>query len=588
MKTIRKKVLAWILTLAMATGILSGMEVEVKAADNSVVAGPFTLSRESSEIVEGTDYEYKSGKLTILSDGITIGMSKTAEPTSDIIQLGEFNNPPLDLFRNVTFSWLKLKNYAGPIKSYVDTINITLIGNNEVICEKSDSSEYGSFAIYGYGDVHIKNSPSGALFATGDGLGWGAISVTGPYGSAYGKNNTIIEVASEMPMYGYAEMVNDITEADLSQSAATNKHYIKVSNGYAKTVLIGTWQHVHKWQYSVNGDKLSAACNGYGSCDYNGRKFDLTIASTSESYDGYAKGINIQGKGVWEEAGIPIPTIVYYLRGTDTKTTTENSGAVSVGAQPKEPGKYTGRITVDTDKVINADLDIQCTHDIYNKEVVGDKYLASAATCTKAAKYYKSCACGEKIGEENFTYGEPLGHDFSNNAAKCRREGCDVSNPDYKAPQPEPPAILEGANGEWVKGSVHTLRFRSNAEFSHFLRVEVDGVVVDGKNYIASQGSTIVELNAEYLGTLSAGIHTITIVSTDGSASATFTVREQSVVEDRPNPPSDQNANNGSVNNKKVSPKTNDDTLEIQLFALMFALGVGLILIGKKRKEYIR
>ena len=50
-------------------------------------------------------------------------------------------------------------------------------------------------------------------------------------------------------------------------------------------------------------------------------------------------------------------------------------------------------------------------HD-FTAEVVEEKYLKSAATCTEKATYYKSCTvCGEK-GTETFEVGNILGHDW--------------------------------------------------------------------------------------------------------------------------------------------------------------------------------
>ena len=50
-------------------------------------------------------------------------------------------------------------------------------------------------------------------------------------------------------------------------------------------------------------------------------------------------------------------------------------------------------------------------HD-FTAEVVEEKYLKSAATCTEKAAYYKSCTvCGEK-GTETFEVGNILGHDW--------------------------------------------------------------------------------------------------------------------------------------------------------------------------------
>ena len=46
-------------------------------------------------------------------------------------------------------------------------------------------------------------------------------------------------------------------------------------------------------------------------------------------------------------------------------------------------------------------------------ETVDAKYLKTAADCTNAAVYYKSCGrCGDKHTSETFIHGEPLGHDF--------------------------------------------------------------------------------------------------------------------------------------------------------------------------------
>ncbi len=65
----------------------------------------------------------------------------------------------------------------------------------------------------------------------------------------------------------------------------------------------------------------------------------------------------------------------------------------------------------------------------YNLEVVADKYLISAADCTNAATYHKSCRCGGF--EENgatFTVGEPLGHNYvkrEQTAANLRSKAAD-------------------------------------------------------------------------------------------------------------------------------------------------------------------
>lgn len=64
--------------------------------------------------------------------------------------------------------------------------------------------------------------------------------------------------------------------------------------------------------------------------------------------------------------------------------------------------------------------------------------------------------------------------------------------------------------------------FTSNADFSKFKEVLVDGKVVDPKFYDAKSGSTDITLKKDYLKTLAVGEHTLTIASTDGSASTRF------------------------------------------------------------------
>lgn len=63
--------------------------------------------------------------------------------------------------------------------------------------------------------------------------------------------------------------------------------------------------------------------------------------------------------------------------------------------------------------------------------------------------------------------------------------------------------------------------------FGDFIRVELDGKTIDEKNYTAEEGSAVVTLKSDYVVTLSAGEHTIGIVSTSGTAATTFTVMQK-------------------------------------------------------------
>ena len=132
------------------------------------------------------------------------------------------------------------------------------------------------------------------------------------------------------------------------------------------------------------------------------------------------------------------------------------------------------------------------------------------------------------------------------------------------------PEIIEGKGQSITAGEKKELTFKSNAAFSDFIRVELDGKTLDEKNYTVKEGSTIVTLKADYVATLSAGEHTIGIVSTNGTATTTFTVNAKAVVD-----------------NDTKSPQTGDNSHMALWIALLFVSGAGVIgttVYGKKKR----
>ena len=98
-----------------------------------------------------------------------------------------------------------------------------------------------------------------------------------------------------------------------------------------------------------------------------------------------------------------------------------------------------------------------------------------------------------------------------------------------KLPTPAPVTykIIEGADGTYALNADGTYTIRANGEFSKFVSVEMDGKVVDSKNYTAKSGSTIITFSKEYMSSLSAGKHTVKVNFTDGSAETTLTVAQK-------------------------------------------------------------
>ena len=238
----------------------------------------------------------------------------------------------------------------------------------------------------------------------------------------------------------------------------------------------------------------------------------------------------------------------------------------------------------------------------YTEKNTDAKYLKSAATCTAKAVYYYSCSCGEK-GTETFESGETLAHTWetkwANNDSKhwhectvCKTKGDEADHAfewkiDKEATVTEAgakheeckvcgykktaiaidklaPSIIDGRNAKWNKGGENNLTFKSDAAFSDFVEVLVDGKTITAENYEKREGSIIIQLKASYLATLAEGEHTLTIRSASGDATTKFTVEAEI-----------------------VSPPTGSTNVWVWIIIGVVALGVGAavdVFIIRKRK----
>lgn len=208
---------------------------------------------------------------------------------------------------------------------------------------------------------------------------------------------------------------------------------------------------------------------------------------------------------------------------------------------------------------------------------------ATPATCTEPGnvEYWTCDACGKHFKDENGTEEieesewiiPAAGHSYEN--GKCTV--CSEVDPAFKA------MIIEGANGKWQKGSEDGLSFTSNAAFADFQKVQVDGNDVDSSNYTVKEGSTIVTLNASYLETLSAGKHTLAIVSDTGTAETEFTV-----VAAEKQPADDESANDkaASDGDKESLAKTGDDSmLPITVLSILAVVSIATGVFALRRSR---
>ena len=83
--------------------------------------------------------------------------------------------------------------------------------------------------------------------------------------------------------------------------------------------------------------------------------------------------------------------------------------------------------------------------------------------------------------------------------------------------------VTKGANSEWTQGGDKGIEFSGSGKGT--FTVKVDGAAVAAGKYTASADGSTVTLKPEYLDTLAAGSHTVTLVYGDGSAKAKFIIK---------------------------------------------------------------
>ena len=126
------------------------------------------------------------------------------------------------------------------------------------------------------------------------------------------------------------------------------------------------------------------------------------------------------------------------------------------------------------------------------------------------------------------------------------------------------PTIIEGAGSSYTQGSGNTIYFRSSDSFANFQKDKVDNAELSADCYTATEGSIIITLKPEYLSTLAAGTHSISIVSANGVATADFEVQ--------------------TADTTAVSPKTGDnDQAALWITLLLLSCGA-LTAVGIRKK----
>ena len=228
------------------------------------------------------------------------------------------------------------------------------------------------------------------------------------------------------------------------------------------------------------------------------------------------------------------------------------------------------------------------------KDGYADHSVGTAATCAAAAvcavceqsygntdqnnhsnlqRVAAKAATSSAAGNIEYWYCDGCGKYFSGENAATEITQADTVIPKL-------PAITEGGAQTVTVGEKKALTFTSDAAFADFIRVEIDGVTLDGKNYTVKEGSTIVTLNADYVAALAAGEHTLNIVSEGGTATAKFTVAEKAAE-------TTDKADKPVANDKAKAPKTGDSGNAVLWLALLLVSGgavTAAALVSRKKK----
>ena len=311
----------------------------------------------------------------------------------------------------------------------------------------------------------------------------------------------------------------------------------------------------------------------------------------------------ISSEGVVLDASVPVISGIEngktYCDAVEFEVS-DNDGIASVKAGEAvlkigTNGKYTlekgiGKVTVvATD---NAGNTTRVTVTVNNGHTGGEATCTEKAVCKVCGEEYGELDSTnhdlEKIPAKDATVTEPGNKEYWH-CLDCGRYFADENGKKEIALADTvitklPPEIIKGAGQSITEGEKKALSFTSNAAFSDFIRVEIDGKTLDEKNYTVNEGSTVVTLKADYVATLSVGKYTIGIVSENGTATTTFTVNVKAAVnEDNAKPGMD----NDTADGDKESPHTGDNSHMVFGIALLVAgvFGLAGTAVYRKRKS---
>lgn len=439
------------------------------------------------------------------------------------------------------------------IQSEYGDLTINIKGNNKI--KNTSKSDWWDLAInIMNGKLTIEGD--GTLEATG-GTGYTSCGISS--GSKLTINSgTVIAAAQSaenaMAIYTYGIVMNggkliaQSADATNGSSYGIGSHGDIIINGGTVTATAGTAsQESYGLEiFSVSGAEGKISLSSNAIVDASG----VTAAS------------NKKPEGYIDEIGT---TFKHYA-----PTITDGANSSYVQGSQNTVYFYSSNTFTSFKKVL-----------VDNKEISADCYTATEGSIviTFKPEYLNTLAVGTHsisiVSEEgtaitNFTVQAVSTTPTPSEPSTTQGESTTTSTPaststvSTQGSQQVIPTIIEGAGSSYTQGSGNTIYFRSSDAFANFQKVMVDNAELSADCYTATEGSIIITLKPEYLSTLAAGSHSISIVSANGVATANFEVQ--------------------TADTTAVSPKTGDNG-QAALWITFLILSCGaLTAVGIRKK----
>ena len=133
----------------------------------------------------------------------------------------------------------------------------------------------------------------------------------------------------------------------------------------------------------------------------------IVVDSTAPKITGVEDGKTYNGETSFAVVDDNLSKV--YING---KEVTANNGTYTLAVKDQEKQTIKAVDKAGNETSISVYVNNKPHEHSYVSQIVSPEYLATEATCTKAATYYYACSCGAK-SDATYTYGEALGHDFS-------------------------------------------------------------------------------------------------------------------------------------------------------------------------------